>query len=91
MIPIPLGLLSWLTLGLIIGASGAALLPSPRPTAMLRGALAGMGGALAAGLLATVLRFGGLVSFDVRALLVAGMGAMVALMLWQTARLTAEG
>ncbi len=83
-----LGLLSWILIGLVSGAL-ARRLPGAPPLGW--GALLGTGllGALAGGLLATALGFGGMAGFDARALVIATLGAMLALLLLRAARLAA--
>jgi len=76
-----LGLYSWLLIGLAVGLLANAFLPGHPRLGPFIAALTGLGGALAGGLLATVLGFGGLMGFDVRALVVATLGAVLALLL----------
>ena len=84
-----LGLLSWILIGLAAGLSGARLLPGEPPLGWGWASAAGVGGALAGGLLATVLGFGGLAAYDVRSLVTATLGALLALLLLRYAKLTA--
>ena len=92
MIPLPLGLLSWMTLGALIGVAGSIFLALPQLASSQRPShlsttVISMLGAILGGLLATLLRFGGLVSYDTRSLAIAGLSAMVALVWWRIARL----
>ena len=84
--PFPLGLASWLVIGLIAGISADRMLPGPKPLGVLFGSWAGILGSVAAGMLATVLGFGGLVGYDVRALAVATVGSVITLLLSHLAR-----
>ena len=80
------GLLSWLLAGLAVGAAfrlaARWLLIG---VGMERGGLAcgflGAGGGLLGGLLATLLGFGGLAAYDPRSLVLAGLGALLVLLL----------
>jgi uncharacterized membrane protein YeaQ/YmgE (transglycosylase-associated protein family) len=74
------GLLSWLAVGVTL-ALLARLLPPWRGTTLLATLVAGATGALAGGLLATALGFGGLAGFDPRSLATASLAAFVALLL----------
>lgn len=78
---LPLGLLSWLLMGLAAGLLGAWLLPGRPPLGRGLAATAGVGGALLGGLLATVLGFGGLVGWDWRGQATATLGAVLCLLL----------
>ena len=76
-----LGLLSWLVIGLIAGTSAHRMLPGEPPMGWLPATGAGLGGALAGGLLATVLSFGGMAAYDPRSLVTAALAAVIALLL----------
>jgi uncharacterized membrane protein YeaQ/YmgE (transglycosylase-associated protein family) len=76
-----LGLYSWLLVGLATGLLANAFLPGHPRLGFFPAALTGLCGALAGGFLATVLGFGGLMGFDVRALVTATLGAALALLL----------
>lgn len=87
MIPLPLGLFSWLIIGLVAGLSAAKLLPGQPPMSSVAAVLAGMTGALAGGLLATTLGFGGLAGFDWRGLATATLAAVLCLLVVRLAKL----
>ncbi len=76
-----LGLLSWLAIGLIAGISAGSMLPAEPRLGWALTTGAGLGGALAGGLLATALGFGGMVAYDVRSLATATLSAVVCLLL----------
>ena len=76
-----LGLYSWLLAGLATGLLATAFLPGQPRLQPFPATLAGLGGALTGGLLATALGFGGLMGFDWRALVTATLGAVLALLL----------
>ena len=76
--PILLGLFSWLFIGLAVGLLSYALLPGQPRLHPVLSTFTGLFGALAGGLLATALGFGGLMGFDLRALVTATLAAMLA-------------
>ncbi len=78
---VPLGLISWLLMGLAAGLLGAWLLPGRPPLGRALAATTGAGGALLGGLLATVLGFGGLAGWDLRGQATATLGAILCLLL----------
>ncbi|MEM7349201.1 MAG: GlsB/YeaQ/YmgE family stress response membrane protein [Acidobacteriota bacterium] len=83
-----LGLISWLTIGLLAGLLAAWLLPGEPPLGWWQVAGVGVGGALVGGLLATALGFGGLASYDVRSLATATSSAVLGLLWLRDARLS---
>jgi len=74
-----LGLFSWLAIGLVLGFGARWFLPGEEPRRLWTGLAASLGGALFGGTLATALGFGGLAGFDLRSLVVAALGAILAL------------
>ncbi len=87
---LPLGLLSWMLIGLWTGVAGRWLLPGEPSLGLLAALSSGLAGSLIGGLLATLLGFGGLAGFDYRALVAATLCAILALLLLRTAKLTRE-
>lgn len=83
-----LGLFSWIFLGLLVGLSAAYFLPGRPKLSAGSGALIGILGALAGGLLSTALGFGGLATYDLRALTVALLASLIALTWRRIAKLT---
>ena len=79
--PLLLGLLSWLAIGLIAGLSAGRMLPGKPPLGPGTSIAAGLGGALLGGLLATALGFGGMAAYDLRSLVTATLGAVICLLL----------
>ncbi len=75
-----LGLFSWLLTGLVTALLGRALLPGQPRLTLAAALIAGVGGALVGGLLATVLGFGGLAAFDPRGLLTAALASILGLL-----------
>ncbi len=76
-----LGLLSWLAIGLIAGLSASRMLPGEPRLGWAPAIGAGLGGAIAGGLLATVLGFGGMAAYDPRSLVTATLAAVTCLLL----------
>ncbi len=86
MIPL-LGLFSWLLMGLAAGLLARAFLPGEPRLGWAVAVATGVLGALAGGLLATVLGFGGLAGYDWRSLLSAALAATLSLLVLRTASL----
>ena len=79
-----IGLLSWLGTGLVVAIAARLLLPDPPgwPRALVTSLL----GALAGGLIATVLEMGGMAELDPRAAVLAFLVAVLVVVLAQLAR-----
>jgi uncharacterized membrane protein YeaQ/YmgE (transglycosylase-associated protein family) len=75
----PMGLISWILMGLIAGLLGRFLLPGRDPKGCIVTTLLG-------GFLATKLGYGGLSGFDLRSLGIATLGAIVLLLLLRLLR-----
>lgn len=73
-----LGLLSWILVGTAAGLLASRLLPGEPRLGMVLAAITGLIGALAGGLLATALGFGGIAAYDLRSLVTATLGASLA-------------
>ncbi len=87
--PLLLGLLSWILIGLTAGLAARRFLPGQPPLGTVAATLAGLAGALTGGLLATALGFGGLAAFDVRALATATLTSVLGLLLLRYVKLEA--
>lgn len=82
-----LGLFSWLLVGLAVGLSASRLLPGePRLRAGACSAIT-VFAALAGGLLSSALGFGGLATYDLRALVIALLCSLLAMTWWRIAKL----
>jgi len=79
-----IGLLSWLAIGLAVGIAARFLLPGPSSWVMAL--VTSIVGALAGGLLATVLAMGGFAELDPRALVLAFLMAVTGAALVQLVR-----
>ena len=73
------GAIAWSGAGLLLAVL-LRLLPPWRGSSWLMALLVGVSGALAGGLLATVLGFGGLAALDVRSIAVAALSALLLLL-----------
>ncbi len=82
-----LGLFSWLVIGLAAGLLANLMLPGEPRMGCFVAVPAGLFGAVAGGLLATVLGFGGLAGYDVRSLATATLAAVLVLLLLRYATL----
>ena len=76
-----LGLVSWLAVGLIAGLSARRMLPGEPTMGRALAVGVGLGGALAGGLLATAMDFGGMAVYDLRSLVTAALAAVLCLLL----------
>ncbi|MEM6453897.1 MAG: GlsB/YeaQ/YmgE family stress response membrane protein [Acidobacteriota bacterium] len=77
---LPLGLIAWLLIGLTAGLLASRMLPPGAAPSRGFGTVVATLGAIGGGLAATALGFGGLVGFDVRALVIATLGAIALLL-----------
>jgi uncharacterized membrane protein YeaQ/YmgE (transglycosylase-associated protein family) len=75
-----LGILSWILLGLIVGALAKWIMPGPDPGGLIVTILLGIAGAFVGGFLASLVGLGGVGGFNVGSLVVATGGAL--LLLW---------
>jgi uncharacterized membrane protein YeaQ/YmgE (transglycosylase-associated protein family) len=76
-----MGILSWLIFGLIAGAIAKLLTPGRDVGGCIVTTILGIVGALLGGWIATLFGFGGVMSFDLRSLGVAVLGAVLLLVL----------
>jgi uncharacterized membrane protein YeaQ/YmgE (transglycosylase-associated protein family) len=81
-----MGIISWIILGLIAGAVAKAIYPGVQGGGLLSTMLLGIIGAFVGGSIYTLLTTGGLqlasVSFSIGGILVAILGAMLAIFIW---------
>jgi uncharacterized membrane protein YeaQ/YmgE (transglycosylase-associated protein family) len=75
-----MGILSWILLGLIVGALAKWIMPGPDPGGMIITILLGIAGAFIGGYLATLLGLGTVNGFNFGSLIIAIAGAL--LLLW---------
>lgn len=74
-----MGLLTWLVLGLVVGVLAHTILPGRAPGGLLRTIILGLVGAFAGGFIGSRLGFGTVTGINLRSLLIALGGALLAL------------
>jgi uncharacterized membrane protein YeaQ/YmgE (transglycosylase-associated protein family) len=74
------GFLSWIVLGLIVGALAKWIMPGKDPGGVIVTILLGIGGAFVGGIIGSVLGLGGVSGFNLGSLVLALAGAL--LLLW---------
>lgn len=80
-----MGILSWILLGLVVGAVAKVIMPGKDPGGLIVTVLIGIAGALVGGFIASALGLGSVRGFDLRSLLIAIGGSL--LLLWGYRRL----
>jgi len=75
-----MGILSWLLLGLVVGALGKWIMPGKDPGGILVTMAIGIAGAVVGGFIGSLLGLGEVSGFDLRSLALATGGAV--LLLW---------
>jgi len=75
-----MGILSWIVLGLIVGALAKWIMPGDDPGGLVVTTLLGIAGALVGGFLASAVGLGSFTGFNVGSLVIAVGGAL--LLLW---------
>jgi len=84
-----MGILSWIVLGLIVGALAKWIMPGDDPGGLVVTALLGIAGAFVGGFLGSLLGLGSFTGFNVGSLVLAVAGAL--LLLWGHRRLRGGG
>jgi uncharacterized membrane protein YeaQ/YmgE (transglycosylase-associated protein family) len=74
-----MGILSWILIGLIVGALAKWLMPGPDPGGLVITTALGIVGALVGGAIASAVGLGGFTGFNLSSLVVAVAGAMLLL------------
>ena len=74
-----MGILSWIVIGLIVGALAKWLMPGPDPGGIFVTILLGIAGAFVGGAIASALGLGSFTGFNVGSLVIAVGGAMLLL------------
>jgi uncharacterized membrane protein YeaQ/YmgE (transglycosylase-associated protein family) len=80
-----MGILSWILLGLIVGALAKWIMPGPDPGGIVITILVGIAGAFVGGFLGSLVGLGSVTGFNLGSLVVAVAGAL--LLLWGHRRL----
>ena len=78
-----MGILSWIVIGLIAGLLAKLVMPGDNPGGLIVTTLIGMAGAVVGGFLIGVLGGAGATGFNVWSILVATVGAVVLLFVYQ--------
>ncbi len=80
-----MGIVTWIVLGLLVGALAKWIMPGPDPGGIFLTMLLGIAGAFVGGFLGSALGFGGISGFNLGSLALAVGGAV--LLLWLHRRL----
>ena len=80
-----MGILSWILLGLIVGALAKWIMPGDDPGGFVLTVVLGIAGALVGGFIASALGMGTIGGFDFRSIAIATVGAL--LLLWGNRKL----
>lgn len=75
-----MGILTWIILGLIVGALAKYLMPGKDPGGFIVTILIGIAGAVVGGFLSAQLGFGSVTGFNIKSIIIAVAGAMI--LLW---------
>lgn len=74
-----MGIISWLVLGLIVGAIAKFILPGKDPGGLIVTSLIGIAGAFIGGAVSSTLGFGTFTGFNIRSIVIAVGGAILLL------------
>lgn len=77
-----MGILSWILLGLVAGALAKALRPGKDPQGCIVTMIIGVVGAVVGGFVARLLGWDGVNGFNLYSVLIATVGAIIALAIW---------
>ena len=75
-----MGILSWIILGLIVGALARWIMPGQQSGGIIITILLGIGGAFVGGFIGSLLGFGSVTGFNLGSLVLAVVGALI--LLW---------
>jgi len=78
-----MSVLSWIGLGLLVGALAKFIMPGKDPGGLIVTILIGIAGAIIGGAIATRMGFGTVTGLDARSILVATGGSMLLLILYR--------
>ena len=84
-----MGLLSWIILGLVVGALAKWIMPGPDPGGLIVTMLLGVAGGFVGGVIATFLGLGTVTGFNLSGVAIATGGAL--LLLWGHRKLRSRG
>ena len=78
-----MGLITWILLGLVVGALAKWIMPGKDPGGIIITILLGIAGAVVGGWIGTFIGFGEVTGFDFRSLLISVGGAVLLLMVYR--------
>ncbi|MBY5922414.1 GlsB/YeaQ/YmgE family stress response membrane protein [Ferrimonas balearica] len=81
-----MGFISWIVLGLIVGALAKWIMPGPDGGGMVMTILLGIAGAFVGGYIGQMLGWGGVSGFDIGSLVLAVLGALLVLFIYNKLR-----
>ena len=81
-----MGIVTWIVLGLVVGALAKWIMPGPDPGGIFLTMLLGIAGAFVGGFLGSALGFGGISGFNLGSLALAVVGAVLLLWLYRRLR-----
>ena len=81
-----MSIITWLILGLIVGAIAKFIMPGKDPGGLIVTVLIGIVGAMLGGAISTRLGYGEVTGFDLRSIAVATAGAILLLILYRLLR-----
>jgi uncharacterized membrane protein YeaQ/YmgE (transglycosylase-associated protein family) len=81
-----MGILSWILIGLIVGALAKWIMPGPDPGGLIVTILLGIAGAFVGGAIASAVGLGSFTGFNVGSVLVAVGGALLLLFVYRKLR-----
>lgn len=81
-----MGILSWIVLGLAVGALAKWIMPGKDPGGLIVTILLGIAGAFVGGMISSFLGFGSIKGFDIRSLIIAVGGAVLLLYVYRLTR-----
>ena len=78
-----MGIISWIILGLVVGALAKLIMPGKDPGGIIVTILIGIAGAFLGGFLGTLANIGDVTGFNFKSILLATAGALVLLFLYR--------
>ena len=81
-----MGILAWIVFGLLAGVVAKFIMPGKDPGGFIVTILIGIAGAVIGGFLATLIGFGSVSGFDLRSFIIAVLGALLLLFIFNRVR-----
>jgi uncharacterized membrane protein YeaQ/YmgE (transglycosylase-associated protein family) len=79
----PMGILSWILLGLIVGALAKWIMPGRDPGGIIVTMLLGIAGALVGGAIASLIGLGNVTGINIGSIIIAVLGAILILVIYR--------